>query len=49
MGNGGGSNLTFMFSALPEGRTVKTIRVRMTERTGATKALPFRMEDLPLR
>lgn len=39
---------SFQFAPLPKGRTVKTIRVRFTDRTGPSQATPFTLENVPL-
>jgi serine/threonine protein kinase len=45
---GGNADHSFQFPALPEGREIKLIRVRMTERNGPTKAIDFTLENIPL-
>ena len=40
---------SFEFPSLPEGRTIKTIRVRMVERTGPAKSVAFTLENIPIR
>jgi hypothetical protein len=44
-----GSSQTFRFAPLPDGRQIATIRVRMTERIGPAKAVPFAIENISVR
>jgi serine/threonine-protein kinase len=45
---GGSADHSFQFPPLPEGREIKQIRVRMTERDSPTKKLDFTLENIPL-
>jgi serine/threonine protein kinase len=45
---GSNADHSFQFSPLPEGREIKQIRVRMTERNGPTKAIDFTLKNIPL-
>jgi serine/threonine protein kinase len=40
------SSQTFGFASLPTDRSIKTIRIKMTDRTGETKSFPFEMKDV---
>ena len=40
------SSQTFGFASLPNGQSIKTIRIKMTDRTGETKSFPFEMNDV---
>ncbi len=42
------SSQTFNFGSLPQDRTIKKIRVRMTDRTGEPKSHPFSMKEIPV-
>lgn len=55
LNNGGGnanqtssSSQSFSFASLPPGRSIKKIRVKMTDRTGEPKLYPFDMKDVPI-
>ena len=39
---------SFGFASLPQDRTIKTIRIKMTDRTGEPKSFPFSMQDIPV-
>jgi hypothetical protein len=45
---GGNADHSFQFPPLPEGREIKQIRIRMTERNGPTKPIDFTLENIPL-
>jgi hypothetical protein len=38
----------FEFAALPQGRSIKAVRMRWIERTGAARRVPFQLRDVPL-
>ncbi len=42
------SSQSFGFAALPPDRTIRKIRIRMTDRTGDPKSYPFLMKDVPI-
>lgn len=42
------SSQSFSFPSLPPGRSIKKIRVKMTDRTGEPKSYPFDMKDVPI-
>ncbi len=42
------SSQSFGFASLPQGRTIKKIRIKMTDRTGDPKSYPFSMKDVPI-
>jgi len=42
------SSQSFGFASLPQDRTIKTIRIKMTDRTGEPKSFPFSMQDIPV-
>lgn len=39
---------SFDFAALPQGRSIKAVRLRWIERTGAARRVPFQLRDVPL-
>jgi hypothetical protein len=39
---------SFDFAALPQGRSIKAVRMRWIERTGAARRVPFQLRDIPL-
>ena len=43
-----GSSQSFGFAALPTGRSIKVIRIRMTDRTGEPRSFPFEMKEVPV-
>jgi hypothetical protein len=47
--SGDNSTQTFTFQPLPNGRTIKSIRALMEERTGDAKKAPFKLENIPLK
>ena len=42
------SSQSFGFASLPQDRTIKKIRIKMTDRTGEPKSYPFSMKDVPV-
>lgn len=42
------SSQSFSFASLPPGRSIKKIRVKMTDRTGEPRSYPFEMKDVPI-
>jgi serine/threonine protein kinase len=42
------SSQSFSFAALPPGRSIKKIRVKMTDRIGEPRSYPFEMRDVPV-
>lgn len=42
------SSQSFGFGSLPEGRSIKTIRIKMTDRTGEPKSYSFTMKKIPV-
>jgi hypothetical protein len=48
-GSGNSSTQTFSFPPLPEGRTIKAIRVGLEERAGEPKVVGFTLENIPLK
>jgi hypothetical protein len=51
-GSGFGSSRpgqSYTFKDLPEGRTIKKVRMKMVDRTGETKAIPFTLTDIRLK
>ncbi len=42
------SSQSFSFPSLPPGRSIKKIRVKMTDRTGEPRSYPFEMKNVPI-
>jgi serine/threonine-protein kinase len=42
------SSQSFSFASLPPGRSIRKIRVKMTDRTGEPRSYPFEMKDVPI-
>lgn len=42
------SSQSFSFASLPPGRSIKKIRVKMTDPTGEPRSYPFEMKDVPI-
>ena len=42
------SSQSFGFASLPQDRTIRYVRIKMTDRTGDPKSYPFTMKDVPV-